>query len=429
MVATDLRTAHLLPLPVRSFRVALLTLIFCSIPQLFTTAIVYAQGAPPLRAILLPRLIPDALRQMLPIVFESPAAAAGDLAPQKVSVVSMVYCGSDSNSAANSPPGAFAVGLVFPGVAAALSSPALHTIDCAAPLATVVARLTKQYASPEWLEVVRMRASWVPWRLTLTVADAAGIARPGYTAPNLKGLGQIAAYNTSGIRILSGRGSNVGFNVALAFAGPVISAVAFPSREVTDPAPYLNDPTVGNEIASAPVMSNVILDAQYTFVNQVLKLYGSTFDIPIPIEGVTETMTARNLSMTGTDNSVTIAGDLEYRTVNYAASMNCTGDDLAVHEITLDAPSANCNQEDLMERLRCQGQGVAMYGSSKALASAITQYYQGQPLHVSTQAHPLDFAVGETDFQATFDALKSTSHSGLFSEAGRATIRRAGANP
>jgi hypothetical protein len=59
------------------------------------------------------------------------------------------------------------------------------------------------------------------------------------------------------------------------------------------------------------------------------------------------------------------------------------------------------------------------------LAAAITQYYQGQPLHVSTQAQPLDFAVGATDYQATFEALKSTSRGGLFSETGRATIRRA----
>ena len=79
-----------------------------------------------------------------------------------------------------------------------------------------------------------------------------------------------------------------------------------------------------------------------------------------------------------------------------------------------------------MERLQCQGQSVAVSGSSRAMAETITQYYQGQPLHVSTRTHPLDFAVGDTDYQATFDALKSSSRRGTFSEAGQATIRRAG---
>jgi hypothetical protein len=82
-----------------------------------------------------------------------------------------------------------------------------------------------------------------------------------------------------------------------------------------------------------------------------------------------------------------------------------------------------------MERLQCQGQSVAMSGSSTALAETVTQYYQGQPLHISTRTHPLDFAVGDTDYRATFDALKSSSRGGLFSEAGRATIRRAGGEP
>ena len=161
-----------------------------------------------------------------------------------------------------------------------------------------------------------------------------------------------------------------------------------------------------------------------------LQLYGSTFDIPLPVQGVTETMTAKNVKVTGADNLMTVAGDLEYSSIDYAASARCEGEDLTVRQITLDAPSANCNRrEDLMERLQCQGQSVATYSSSKALASAITQYYQGQPLHVSTQTHPVDFAVGNNDYEATFDALKSSSRGGLFSEAGRAAIRRSGGAP
>jgi hypothetical protein len=397
---------------------------FYTILLLAAPVIASAQYAPPpLRVLLLPRLIPDAIQQMLPVVFSSPASGAGDVVPQKISVVAMVYCGGDSAGNAT------AVGVAVPGQGRALSSSVLSANDCAAPLSNVAARLINPGAGPDWLEVVKLRASWIPWRMTLAIADSAGAAKPGYSPPNLKGVGQIKSYDTSGIRILTGPGANVGFDLAVAFPRSAITVIAAPAGRMTIPIRYLNDSTVGTEIANAPALSNVILDAQYTFINQVLKLYGSTFDIPLPIEGVTETMTAKNITVVGADNLMTVAGDLVYRTLDYAASVRCEGPDLTVNEVTLDAPAPKCTQQDLMERLQCQGQSVASYGSSKALAAAITQYYQGQPLHVSTRTQPLDFAVGDTDYQATFEALKSSSRGGLFSEAGRATIRRADATP
>jgi hypothetical protein len=194
---------------------------------------------------------------------------------------------------------------------------------------------------------------------------------------------------------------------------------------VNNPAPFLKDQAIGNEIAKAPANSNVIADAQYPFINQVLRLYGSTFDIPIPIEGVTESMTAKNVVVSGAENVMYVAGKLVYRTIEYDASVRCQGEDLTVNQVSLDAPGAACDQQDMMTRLQCEGQGVAMSGSSKALAAAVTGYYQGQPLHVSTRSQPLDFAIGETNYQASFEALKSSSHGGMFSEAGRASFRRA----
>lgn len=389
-----------------------------SMTFLIVPTIAFAQNAPPLRVVLLPRLIPEALRQMLPITFDSPNSAT-DIEPQKIAVVAMVYCGGDSAG------GAYAVGVAVPGQGRALPASALSEADCTGSLANTATRLMGADAGSEWLEVIKLRAAWTPWRMTLAIADAAGAAKPGFSAPNLKNFGQIKSYSTSGIRILTGRGSNAGFDLAVGFPGAAITIIAFPGGQVSNPAPYLGDPGIASEIANAPATSNVIADAQYIFVNQVLRLYGSTFDVPIPIEGVTETMTAKNITVRGADNVMTVAGNLEYRTVDYDASVRCEGDDLTVNQVTLDAPAANCNQDDVMARLQCQGQSVAMYGSSRALAAALTRYYQNQPLHISTRTHPLDFAVGDTAYQATIEALKSSSRGGMFSEAGRASIRRA----
>jgi hypothetical protein len=420
--------------PVVWIRTALLA-VLSSLPLLAAPPAALAQNAPPLRVLLLPRLIPDAIRQILPIVFDSPADTA-DLVPQKISVVAIVYCGGDSAServpgdgTGRSAASAYMIGVAVPGNVRALSSTVLSTGDCNAPLPNIAARLMGPGAGTEWLEVIKLRAVWIPWRLTLTVANAAGAAKPGYAAPNLRGLGQIKSYNTSNLRLLTGRGRNVGFDLAVGFPGSAITLIAAPTGRMSNPALYLNDSSVASEIATAPTMSNVIADAQYTFINQVLRLYGSTFEIPLPVEGVTETMTAKNITVAGADNVMTVAGDLEYRTLDYAASMRSEGGDLTVRQVTLEAPSANCNQDDLMERLQCQGQNAAISGSSTAIANAITRYYQGQPLHVSTRTHPLDFAVGDTDYQATFDALKSSSRGGIFSEAGQAIIRRANDGP
>jgi len=395
-------------------------LIVCllAIQFLITPRSVSAQGAPPLRVVILPRLIPEAISQMLPILFDV-GAAAGAIQPEKISVVAMVYCGGDSTG------NAYAVGVAVPGQAPALSSTAVSASDCTGSLSSTAARLMNSAAGPDWLEVIKLRAGWTPWRLTLSIIDAAGMAKSGFSAPNLKAVGQIKGYDTSGVRILTGPGNNLAFDLAIGFPGSAITLIVLSSGHVSNPIPYLKDTVIGSEIASAPAMSNVIADAQYPFINQVLRLYGSTFDIPIPIEGVTDTMTAKNIVVSGAENVMNVAGKLAYRTIDYDASVRCVGQDLTVNQVSLDAPGAACDQQDMMTRLQCEGQGVAMSGSSKALAAAVNSYYQGQPLHVSTRSQPLDFAIGETNYQATFEALKSSSHGGMFSEAGRASFSRA----
>src|ERR1700691_2716080 len=326
----------------------------------------FAQSSAPLRVVMLPGLIQNAITQMLPVAIDSPSAAT-DVAPQNLSIVSIVYCGPAAGG------GADALGVIYSGVASAPIP--LASAECGASLARIASRMLESAGAPEWLSVVRIRAGWTPWRLTLTVVDAAGAARPGYAAPNLRGLGQVKSYGTAGLRILTGPGRNVAFDLAIGFPGQSISIVAIPSGQIGDPGPLLTGAAIDNEIAAAPQMSNVVADANYIFINQVLRLYGTTFDIPIPVQGVTETVTASNVVVNGGDNLLTVAGQLGYRSMAYDASMRAQGSDLTVRDITLEAQPANCNQDDVMARLQCQGQALALSGSSDALAGALTNYY------------------------------------------------------
>ncbi len=370
-------------------------------------------GSPPLRVILTPALMPDVVAQALPIDFS--AAAAG--APA-VKLVAAVWCGAAASG------GADAIGVVFPNDAPAAPAPPLASADCSQPLDAVAKRALAAAATP-WLEAVRVHALWRPWRLRLNLADSAGAARAGASAPDLLGLPIVHEYPTSNLHFLTGPGANAAFDVAVGFRDRAVDLVAFPSRQIADPSPYLADSETAAMLAAAPAAANVIAAATYPFINQILRLYGAAFPIPIPIQGVNQTMTASDLAVSGGDRTMTASGKLEWQSIAYDAAVRCAGDDLAVSQITIDAPAASgCAQDDLLERMRCQGSALAMNGSAGALANALTNYYGGQPLHVSTRDRPLAFSFGGSDYLATFDALKAGSTGDVLSEDGRARIRR-----
>src|ERR1700728_1813968 len=174
-----------------------------------------AQNPPPLRVILLPSLIPQAIAQMLPITFDSPDTSA--IEPQKITVVAMVYCGANADGGAN------AVGVAVPGQARALPEPGISRSDCTAPLGETAARVLQARGHFDWLEAIKLRLSWPPWRLALSIQGAAGAAKPGFSAPPLGNLGQIESFNTAGLHILTGPGSNAAFDVAVGFAGSAIT--------------------------------------------------------------------------------------------------------------------------------------------------------------------------------------------------------------
>ena len=239
------------------------------IPRAYRTAA--AQGAPPLRAIATAaddsRLRFARCSRLCSI---RPPAVPPTLHRKKSPSLRWSIAAATPATRANSANAAFAVGVAVPGPAPALSSAVLHTIDCSAPLAGVAARLFNPATGPDWREVVKLRASWIPWRLTLAIAGAAGAAKPGYSAPNLSGLGTIAGYNTSGVRLLTGRGINVGFDLAVAFPATAITIVASPAGRISNPGPYPERSTRSPmKYPMLPPMSNVVVDAQYDFINQV----------------------------------------------------------------------------------------------------------------------------------------------------------------
>ncbi len=380
-----------------------------------------AEQGPLMRVAILPDLIPGVARQLLPMTIELPGDHA-DSRSSRIKIVGLIYCGGDRHGGAN------ALAEVYP-YNAAIPSSALSQTDCKAALNEIAQRLAGSPGAPDWVEVIRTDITWVPWELKFAMLDAAGAGKGAKQAPSLKGVGQFQHYLTSNLQILSPPGQNYRFDLAIGFLDSTIVVALFPAgRGVANPQPYPTaDPLLNGDISSAPAGANVLAEAQYAFINDLLKMYAPSYSIPIELQGMTQTMVAKNVRLSGKDRTITAAGQLSLENFVYNATVRCDGDDLSVSAITLEPLPSNCDVADMVERLQCQAQQAAMAGSSSAAAAALTSYYQGQKFHYSSMNSPLQFTLGDAEFAATFEALKSSSRDATFSEAGRVMIHRTSA--
>ncbi len=373
----------------------------------------HADERPLARVVIMPELIPAVVRQLVPITVE---LAAGRASPRasKIKIAGLVYCGGDRQG------GAWALGVAYPE-SAAVGSDVLSTADCQVQLPAIAQRLAHSADAADWVEVMKTHVTWTPWVLRFAVADAASASRSGSPAPSFKELGELKSFTTANLHILPPPGQGNRFDVAIGFRESSIVVAVFPSGRVGNPEAYLQrDSILEAEIADAPARANAVADAQYVFINALLRLYAPSFEIPLQLQGVTQPLTARNISASGSDNAMTVAGQLELGNVSYRAAVRCEGDDLAIRQVTLAAPAVNCENNDVIAQFQCQGQQAA----SGALGATLTNLYQGQRFHYSTGDRPLRFTLGDAEFAATFEALRSSSRGSTVTEDGTVTLER-----
>jgi hypothetical protein len=135
---------------------------------------------------------------------------------------------------------------------------------------------------------------------------------------------------------------------------------------------------------------------------------------------MTQRLTARNLRAEGGDSTMTLTGQLDFGHVSYSAAVQCEGDDLAIRQVTLVPPPIKCDNADPIAQLQCQGQQAA----GGAFGPMLTSIYQGQRFRYSTVDRPLRFTLGDAQFAARFEALRSSSRGSTFNEDGNVMIER-----
>ena len=375
---------------------------------------VHADDTPLATAVLLPSLISSVAQQLVPLTVELPDKRAASSA--QVKIATLVYCGTDDHG------GGYAVGIAIP--AESTGSPTtLSAADCHDPLTAVAKRTIQHPGAPSWIEALRFQIAWVPWQLTVKISEVAPAAKPGASAPSFGSIQTLASYATSNLAILPPPGSDRRFDVAFSFPATTIVAALFASGRTSDPFAALTAQGSFVTTAEIPAQANVLVSAQYAFVNALLRLYASEYEVPVPVQGWTGKMLAKDVQVTGADNSMTASGQLLMGNITYRCKVHSAGPDLVIKRIELDPIAKDCTSDDLMERLQCQGEQLATSGSSESVANALTNYYQGTPFHYSSEAHPLEFNLFDRQVSATFEALKSSSKGTAISEAGRASIQ------
>ena len=382
-----------------------------------------ADDTPLARVVLMPELIPSVVAQLVPMTIELPARelparelSAGPTNPRasQIEIAGLVYCGGDGKG------GAWAIGAAYPAGGAAEPN-TLAAADCQAPLPAIAQRLAHTAEAPAWVEVIKAHVTWTPWMLRFAVADTASAGNNASAAPALNGLGQLTTFPTSNLRILPPPGEQNRFDMAIGFSDSSIVAAVFPAGRAGNPRAYLKgEPVLEAEIADAPARANTVADAQYGFINALLRLYAPSFEIPLQLQGMAQRLTARNLHVAGGDNTMTLTGQLDFGNVSYRAAVHCDGGDLAIRQVTLVAPPVRCDNGDVLAQLQCQGQQAA----GGAFGPMLTSIYQGQRFHYSTVDRPLRFTLGDAEFAARFEALRSSSRGSTFNEDGNVMIER-----
>jgi hypothetical protein len=378
-------------------------------------ATVHADDTPLATAVLLPSLISDVTQQLVPLTVELPDKSA--TSSVKVKIATLVYCGTDGHG------GGYAVGIAIPAESTFSSKP-LSAADCHDALSAIAKRAIESPGSPDWIDAVRAELAWVPWQLKLALSGAAPATRQGANAPSFAGIQTLASYPTSNVAILPPPGDDRRFDVAFGFPATTIVAALYASGRTSNPLATLTvQGSFAAPTADIPSRANVLVSAQYAFVNDLLRLYAPEYEVAIPVQGMTGKMLVKDVQVAGADNSMTASGQLLMGNIAYRCKVHSAGPDLLIKRIDLSPTGKDCTSDDLMERMQCQGEQLATSGSSESVANALTNYYQGTPFHYSSEAHPLQFNLLDRQISATFEALKSSSKGAAISEAGRASIQ------
>jgi hypothetical protein len=354
-----------------------------------------------------PALIDEEIGSFLPATLALPRALAelGEEGARTVILAELKYCGVTEKGV-----GRFRA--VMRQNAGKTQAILTASDSCQASLVDLAKRGVASSEAAEGLALADLDATWKSWELKLTVAHALVVGkggRKGALTPFEKHV-EVLAIATSDLRVATGVGAPIVLHAAPFFAATAID-LALAMTEASPPkAATLERAAASCRGDMLSGQANIAVEIPLPVANQLLRRLTWTQPMIIPLDRDEVEIRQVLLSGSGAGESarLTASGTTTPRTVRETMpwTLALSGDPLRVSLAQFSGQFEDCAGLGTMAALGCNVRNGARGAAAEAFGSALTQRYQGQPVHELASPLNLRFELAGQRIVLRGDLLK-----------------------
>ena len=392
-------------------------------------ASVLAAEPDPVRVRISAALLDEEIRALLPATLPLPRTLAelGDEGARTMTLAELKYCGVADKGA-----GRFRA-VIRP---AAIKAQAFLTASDACQVS--LADLAKRGATSSdgadgsaGLVLADLEAAWKSWELKLALAHALVVGKGGRKGAPIavdKRV-DILTVSTSDLRIDTAAGAPIVLHAVPAFAASAIDLAVVMTEGSAPKASNLERSAASNRADMLAGQANLAVEVPLTVANQVLRRLTWTQPLTIPVDR--DEIEVRQVSLAGSGSGesarLTVAGTATPRSIRETMQWTLLlGDDpLLVASGRFSARIEDCSGLGTMAAISCNVRNGARGAAAEAFGSALTQRYQGQPVHELASPLGFRFQVSGQRIELRGDLLRfAFGPRGLFASGRMGTVAR-----
>jgi hypothetical protein len=376
----------------------------CPLALMLGATVASAAEGEPARLRVSSALLDETVQGLLPTIVRLPPAGEPSASnrPTLATMTEIRYCGSTDK-------GAGRLRAVL-----RLESPAgepaflLGKSGCQDGLADVAKRIGESNEDPG-IAVADVEAVWKPWDVRLSVVRAEGTTKTAKArlASLLEKRRELLTLSTGDARIQTDSGPITLYTVPTFVAGGVEIAVVLGGGG----APPSPERLVGgNRGLNITGDANAAAEIPLSFANQVLRRLTSAQAMTIPVNG--DEVEVRNASLSGEGGGegarLTLTGQATPASVRETVqwTVSTSGDPMKVAFFQLAPQLEDCGGLGTLAAVACNVRNGARAAAAQALASSLTQRYQGAFVHDLASPRTLRFSLAGERFVLTGDLLR-----------------------
>jgi len=376
-------------------------------------ASVLAAEPDPVRVRISAALLDEEIRAFLPATLALPRTLAelGEEGARTITLAELKYCGATEKGAGR-----------FRAVIRPSATKAQAFLTASDGCQVSLADLAKRGATSsdgsdgndgnDGLVLADLEATWKSWELKLAVVHALVLgkgARKG--APTtIDKRADIWTVSTSDLRIDTAVGAPIVLHAAPFFVANAIDLAVVMTEGTAPKAATLERAAASNRGDMLAGQSNMAAEVPLAVANQVLRRLTWTQPLTIPVDR--DEVEVRQVSLVGLGNGesarLTVAGNATPRSIRETMqwTLLLSGDPLLLSSGKFSAQFEDCSGLGTMAALSCNLRNGARGAAAEGFGSALTQRYQGQPIHELASPLNLRFQVAGQRIELRGDLLR-----------------------